>query len=74
MPPKWVILLGLNPVLFKLKLVRWLCSWFFNSLGGCAEDPVPQKLWDRVLWYKKRVIAVVRLYALLSEYEEKKRK
>ena len=26
-----------------------------------------KKLWDQVLWYKKRVIVVLKLYQLLSE-------
>lgn len=62
-------MLKLHPVLFKIKLVKWLISFFFTSLGGCAKDPVPKKLWDRLLWYKKRVIAVLKLYQLLSELE-----
>jgi len=74
MPSFFLILirmLGLNPVLFKLQLLRWLFSFFFTSLWGCAKDPVPKKLWDKVLWYKKRVIAVLKLYQLLSEQRKK---
>lgn len=74
---RWRILffmLQLHPVLlFKIKLVKWLIYFFLTSLGGCAEDPVPQKLWDRLLWYKKRVIAVLKLYQLLSEQRREKR-
>ena len=64
-------MLGLNKVLFKLRLLRWLFSFFFTSLWACAKDPVPRKFWGKVLWYKKRVIAVRRLYQLLSEQRKK---
>lgn len=64
-------MLGLNQVLFKVKLVKWLFRFFFTSLRGCDKDPVPQKLWDQVPWYKKRLIAVLKLYQLLSEERRK---
>ena len=47
MPSFFLILirmLGLNPVLFKLQLLRWLFSFFFYLSFGVCQGPRSEKV------------------------------
>ena len=71
---RWSILcymFGLNKFIFRVKLLRWLFTFLKTALRRCDKTAD----WgERLVYYKKAVVATFKLYHLLSEEEKKSTK
>lgn len=60
---------ALNKFIFRLKLLRWLFPFLQTALRGCDKTAD----WgERLVFYKKAVVATFKLYHLLLSEKEKK--
>ena len=68
----FIIVFGLERVLFRIKLIRWLLRCVPLVFRGCEQYPVPKDLYQRLSWYTTRFLKLFGLYKWMMENHKKK--
>lgn len=55
-------------MVYRYKLILWICKSMRAAFAGCETDPVPTNFINRFFWYVRRVIGLVRLYNMMMDH------
>jgi hypothetical protein len=68
----FIILFGLERMVFRIKLIWWLIKCIPLVFRGCEEYPVPIDLYQRICWYTTRFLKLFDLYKWMMDHQKKK--